>query len=191
MDRISGLIVCVTAFVMFAGCAHAPVQSKEVYKQDAFVDGKIISSTQADDKASQHEVVFAVLEFENNSGQPDWNYMQAGIPDIISADLSTNSDYKVVERKKMQEIISEMKLGMQGYTDAATAQQIGKLTGANVLVFGSVTKFDTKIIITTRMVKVETGDIIGSIIEKGNKVSQLPDMCSSIANKVCGKLVER
>jgi len=59
--------------------------------------------------------------------------------------------------EELQSLLEEMSLGQSGILDESSAQQVGKLLGAQALVFGSfIHNFDNKIRIDARMVEVET-----------------------------------
>jgi len=52
----------------------------------------------------------AVLSFKNNSPNKNWNYMESAVAEIFTSNLVGNSDFKVVEREKLNKILTEQKL---------------------------------------------------------------------------------
>lgn len=108
--------------------------------------------------ASQRTV--GVLYLENNSvaDKASLDPLQKGLTDMLITELSKIEGLKVVERVKLQALVDELHLGLSGMVDPATAQQIGKLLGAQTLVMGGFIKgFDGKLRIDVRLVDVETG----------------------------------
>ena len=112
----------------------------------------------------------AVLYFENNSlyDREKLDPLRKGLADMFITELSKVSAFKVVERAQLQQILEEMKLGQSGMLDARTAVQVGKLLGAQHLVFGSFMQLNKKQIrIDIRIVDVETGLTIKAEQESG------------------------
>jgi TolB-like protein len=108
--------------------------------------------------ASQRTV--AVLYLENNSvaDRASLDPLEKGLTDMLITELSKIEGLKVVERARLQALVDELHLGLSGMVDSATAQQIGKLLGAQTLVMGGFVKgFDGKLRIDVRLVDVETG----------------------------------
>ena len=79
----------------------------------------------------------------------DWD-IGRGITDILVTQLVKDGTYSVVERNRLDAVLSEQKLGMSGVVDAATAAQIGRVLGVSAVIVGSITKFslDTRTIDT-------------------------------------------
>ena len=81
----------------------------------------------------------AVLYFENNSlaKRDEMEPLRKGLADMFITEFSKIDQFKVVERSRLEQLIQEMQLGQSGMLDSRTAQQVGKLLGAQNLVFGS------------------------------------------------------
>lgn len=83
----------------------------------------------------------AVFEFEPPSNAPD-----AG--SIFANNLTTflfksaTRDIKILERKNLQSILEEMKLGQIGVVSSKTAKEMGRVYGIDVAVMGSVLRYN-------------------------------------------------
>ena len=113
----------------------------------------------------------AIMEFDNYSVgkyQEELGYITKGLADFFETDFAAASDLKVVERDKIDFILKEIELSQSGKVSAASAVQVGKLLGAQLMVFGSITQLDAR---DTRMlikvVKVETSEIIATVTKEG------------------------
>ena len=60
----------------------------------------------------------------------------------LITELTQSGVVSVVERDKMNKLMDETKLSQQDLTSAGSAQQIGKLLGADYMVFGSITRLE-------------------------------------------------
>lgn len=65
-----------------------------------------------------------------------------GISDLITNALVKNGTYIVIERSRIQEILKEQNLGASGRIEATTAAQIGRALGADILIIGTVNRFN-------------------------------------------------
>lgn len=92
----------------------------------------------------------AVLDFEYGTIRDrwwpgDWD-IGKGISDMMVTQLVKDGSFSVIERKQLEKVLSEQKLGASGLLDASTAAQIGKILGVKYVILGSITQFgiDTK-----------------------------------------------
>jgi curli biogenesis system outer membrane secretion channel CsgG len=87
--------------------------------------------------------VVAVAEFKNESGAGWW---RGGVgwelSGMLSNELAATGDFKVVERSKLEDVLSEQNLAASGRVSAGTGAKIGKLTGAQYLIAGTVTAYE-------------------------------------------------
>lgn len=74
---------------------------------------------------------------------------------------------KVVERKRIKKILEELKLNVSGLVDSDKAIEIGRILGAQYLVFGSILGYKKDLIATARIINVETTETIIATNVKG------------------------
>lgn len=153
-------------------------------KPGALTQGKVEVTTETQLGPHWMEVTMAILDFQNNSPHEDWNYIRATLPDLMAVYFAGKADFKVVERQRLRQVMEELKLGVTGMVDPQTAQRIGKLLGANVVVLGSFTELGNKIILTTRLVKVQTGEVVGGAVEEGNDIVDLRVLVERTSSKI-------
>src|SRR5215468_915268 len=79
--------------------------------------------------------VVGVAEFTNQSGAAWW---RGGVgwelSGMLSNELSSSGDFRVVERNKLQNVLEEQNLAASGRVAKGTGAKIGKLTGAQYLI---------------------------------------------------------
>jgi curli biogenesis system outer membrane secretion channel CsgG len=84
-----------------------------------------------------------VAEFKNESAAGWW---RGGVgwelSGMLSNELSSNGDFRVVERSKLQNVLEEQNLAASGRVRAGTGAKMGQVTGADYLVFGTVTSYE-------------------------------------------------
>ena len=105
----------------------------------------------------------AIMYFNNNvftKDARDYDGLIKGLPDFLITEMSANPDIRVIERDQVQKLIDEQKLVGAGQVDRETAVKVGKLLGAQHMIFGGFMA-DPKgnFRIDARAVNVETGAI--------------------------------
>src|SRR5215813_4577923 len=84
-----------------------------------------------------------VAEFTNQSGAAWW---RGGVgwelSGMLSNELASSGTFHVVERQKLEKVLEEQNLGASGRVAPGQGAKIGKLTGAQYLVFGTVSAYE-------------------------------------------------
>lgn len=131
-----------------------------------------------------------VLDFDNNSlaDRQRLEALRQGLAQMFSSELGQLQALRLVERANLHRLIEEMKLGQAGMIDDKSAQQVGKLAGAQYLLLGSFIYLPGgKLRVDTRVVEVETGRILKAGEETG-KENQLFDMVKALNKKLVKEL---
>lgn len=92
--------------------------------------------------ASDTSITIAVMPFQFTGSQ--WSGVRVGqqITGLVTDSIVNRGDFLVVERDLIQEVIGEQDFGQSGRLDPSRAAEIGRLLGADVLLFGTVTRFE-------------------------------------------------
>jgi TolB-like protein len=125
----------------------------------------------------------AILYFDNYTGQADYDPLGRGIASMMISDLSVVKEIQLVEREKMQELIKEIDMQRTKYFDSTTSVRVGKLLGAEYVVVGAFAAVDPKMRIDTRVVRVETGEIVKTAQVTGDQ-DKFFDLQQDLANKL-------
>jgi curli biogenesis system outer membrane secretion channel CsgG len=93
--------------------------------------------------SSDGRPIVAVAEFKNETNAGWWSGgVGSDLAGLLSNELSNTGSFQVVERQKLQSVMEEQNLMASGRAKLSEAAQIGKLTGAEYLVTGTVTSFE-------------------------------------------------
>ena len=109
--------------------------------------------------AGKKNPTLAVLDFENIARTRELDWLGTGIGETLITDLSRIREVTVIERKRLNDAVKELKFGRSQYVDPGSAQKIGKLLGADYMVVGGYQPFESDLRLTARLVEVETGKI--------------------------------
>ncbi|MGQ0798926.1 MAG: CsgG/HfaB family protein [Pseudomarimonas sp.] len=92
---------------------------------------------------AQDKPTIGVIEFKNESGAGWWSggvgWELAG---MLSNELAATNAFRIVERSKLESVLAEQNLAASGRVSAQSGAQMGKLTGAQYLVAGTVTAYE-------------------------------------------------
>jgi TolB-like protein len=106
----------------------------------------------------------AVLPFEDGGSygqdQEDFEALTIGIQQMLITEFAANSGLRVVDRGRINELLSEQDLGASGRVDAGTAAQIGQVVGARYMVMGGFVDFYGDMRIDIRIVNTETSEVV-------------------------------
>jgi curli biogenesis system outer membrane secretion channel CsgG len=90
--------------------------------------------------------VIGVAEFKNTSGAAWWRGgMGWDLAGLVVSELSSSGEFRVVERQQLERVLNEQNLGASGRIRRGTAAKIGKITGAQYLVMGTVTSYEESV----------------------------------------------
>jgi len=99
----------------------------------------LIASSLAEEKPR-----IGIIRFTNSTHAGWWHGTATGenLQDMLIAELASTKKFAVLERKELNAVISEQKLGESGLVRKETAPGIGKITGARYLVAATVSAFE-------------------------------------------------
>lgn len=80
----------------------------------------------------------AVVDFDGSQLPEDIAPISKGLAEFTAIDLAKVSDLRVVDRQKMDAIMSELKLGASEYADPNFAPRMGRLVGSRQIITGTV-----------------------------------------------------
>lgn len=99
----------------------------------------------------------AVLDFESEN--PQIKATAKHVTELLTAKLSTDPNLVLVERQRLNEVLSEIEFGISGTVQPDTAATIGRLIGAKALVSGRVFSSGEDLVVVARMIGTETGRV--------------------------------
>ncbi len=85
---------------------------------------------------------------------------------------------RVVDRQNIAKIVQEYEFQAGDLTDETTAVEIGKLSGADIIVIGSISYVGNIYYLNIKLISVETAEIIGSSIADAENTTEFFDMCN-------------
>lgn len=168
-------VVMLALLVLFSGCAGVPKEEIKVKEETAAVVDHVPKT-------------MAILPFENNSvTDPDkFAPLSKGLSAMLITDLkNSGTSLKLIEREKIQSLLKEVALSQSGSVDQATAVKAGKMLGAQSIVFGSFMVLGNKVRMDTRIIKVETSEVM-----MAESITGESDAFMNLAMELAGKIAK-
>jgi TolB-like protein len=104
----------------------------------------------------------AVMPFSYSGTNAEIQPLTRGLAQLVVTDLAKSRQIRVLERERMQAILSEMRLADSGLTDSGTALRGGRLLRAARVVQGTIVEVGPALRVDAAVVDVATAGVAGS-----------------------------
>ncbi|MBN9521194.1 hypothetical protein J0H58_22185 [bacterium] len=135
----------------------------------------------------------ALLGFEERGAKD----VATKVTDLLFAKLANKPEFYLVDRGDLRKVLDEQQLSLSGAVKADEAVKVGQLTGAKVLVTGSVVQVEKRLYLIAKVIGTETGRVVGASVEGavsddlGGLAGKLADAVDAAVVKNGDKLVPR
>ena len=133
--------------------------------------------------AEYRKIKVAVLDFQQQG-----RFETAGIGRIAAEWLTTGlvetGRFEIIERRLLQQIVDEQKMGVSGLLDPSSASRIGRLLGVKTVVTGTIQHYENTFELDVRLINVETGAIVTADRVKAGSASGLRNMVNRITTRI-------
>jgi len=124
-------------------------------------------------------LLIAAMNFENASGDAENDALVKPVYARLINELEETKKFRIIERKRLESVMSELNLGMTGLIDSGKMKEIGKLLGADAVLLGELSSVKysrskqslfimwtegekTSVSMNARLVNTETGELLAS-----------------------------
>jgi TolB-like protein len=123
----------------------------------------------------------AILPFEERGA--DVRELGGKVTDLLFAELVAKPGLFLVDRADVGKVLQEQELNLSGAVNPNEALRVGQLTGAKILVTGSVLQVDSTLYLTAKVIGTETGRVVGDSV-KGQPKDDLGTLAMQLADKL-------
>lgn len=113
------------------------------------------------------QMTVGVIPFNNLTRSEELAWFGEGIAQKIGAELAKNPSLEPVGKEKIERALMGIGFNKEESMDVKRAADVGMLVGAAVIIYGDYQKFADKMQITAHIIKVSTGNVLGTISKKG------------------------
>lgn len=130
----------------------------------------------------------AILPFqERGSGVRGYG---AQVSDLLFASLVVSPNLMLVDRAELGKLLEEHQLNLSGMVNPSQATQVGQLTGAKILITGSVMEIGKNVVLIAKIMGTETSRVLGESA-RGRTSDELAPLVEQLAGKVAKVLEAR
>lgn len=173
MDREAsvGLIGMLVSFIVgaLALSAVSAVDLKEGVEQLAVQLGKSVPEGRT--------LRVAVTDFADLQGVI--SDLGRYIAERLTTRLSAQTQkFRVIERRRLGQVLGELRFSMSDLVDSNKAKQLGKMLGVEAIVVGTVSDLGNVVDIDARIIEIETNNILPGVtvaISKDDTVRHMPE----------------
>ncbi len=147
----------------------------------AMLIGLCLCSWSAEEEKTLMVPTTAVLAFESRDPNPRNNELGRSVADLLTEQLG-NADIEMVERAELDKILTELQLSSVGLVDSESQNKLGRLTGAKILITGSLLKVDGKSYLTAKIIGTETSKVRAASVSSATAdyLDQVPELAKKI-----------
>jgi len=150
------------------------------------------SLIRAQDKTNESEVIgngniYPVAIFPFAERNSTLKGMGNQVSDLLFAGLIENPNLWLVEREEMKKILNEAELNLSGMVNPNQVIKIGQLTGAKIIITGSVFKVKNKTYIVAKVIGTETSRVLGKSVKGNENIDKLAEKLSKAVSKLIMK----
>ena len=135
--------------------------------------------------AKQQKQKIAVLPFRELEGQP--TVLGTYLAEELVTNLFQLGNFEIVERQLLDKVLGELKVEQSGAIDPSTAKEIGRVTGVDAIVTGSITDLQSFVGVNCRLIDTTTGKIFGAAqtkITKDDDVKKIRDFVFKAPSRI-------
>jgi TolB-like protein len=155
----------------------------------ALLAGFVLAGTAiAQETAAPRVYPAAVFPFQER-GQEVAGYGQQ-VSDLLFALLAVDPELYLVDRADMKEMLDEAELSLSAMVTPGQATQVGQLTGAKIIVTGSVMAVGRRTYVVAKIIGTETTRVLGASV-KGGPEDDIDVLVEQLAEKVAETIRER
>lgn len=139
----------------------------------------------------------AIPDFQVQGDRFEYGDMGGIVAEWMTIALVREGRFEIIERRMLAKLLEEQKLGLAGVVDSATASEVGKVIGVQMLITGTIVNLSGNVSINARIINVENAEIIAAEDAIGDTKGNLMGLVAELTQKIVrafpieGYVVER
>lgn len=149
-------VLCIVVLLATSACSSTPEgEAKRTNPLDASVEELTAQITAGMTAVGKQRL--AIFDFTTVEGEK--MLLGALLREELIARFFTTRHFTVVERRKIEEALTEQGFQASNVVDDTTAIRLGKVLGVDVIVIGTIADFGETYRVHGRLLAVETGEV--------------------------------
>jgi len=123
----------------------------------------------------------AIFAFQERGA--DVKGLGSQVADLVFASLVVDPNMYLVDREDMAKILQEQELSVSGLVNPSEAVQVGQLTGAKLILTGSVIQAGDKLVLVAKIIGTETSRVAGASV-KGQIDQDIDELAEELSAEI-------
>ena len=124
----------------------------------------------------------AVLPFSSRGARDQNEAAGSSVAELLTVEMMGQEGVELVERAELEKILTELHLSATGLIAPESRLKIGQLTGARILITGSVFSSGGKNFVIAKVIGTETGRVLAAASSGNADPPELvPELCGKVA----------
>jgi TolB-like protein/predicted Ser/Thr protein kinase len=115
-----------------------------------------------------------VAFFENNSGDPESDWLSRGLPEMLTTDLSRSDELEVIATQRLYDLL-EMSGQQEAQLDRSTTAELARWAGADVVISGSVFRMGEQYRLDAQAHDTASGTVLVAHKVEGTELFRMVD----------------
>jgi TolB-like protein len=153
-----------------------------------FVGATLLLASARTLAAAENVYPAAILPFQERGAEV--HSLGSQVTDLLFVSLVANPKIYLVDREDLDKVLKEQELNLSGLIKPSEATRVGQITGAKVLITGSVLQVDNKMYLVAKIIGTETTRVVGASVS-GSVRDNLDGLVKQLAEQVAKTIEER
>lgn len=143
--------------------------------------------TQQPVQEQEYKPFIAVFPFEDTNARTEQSKLGQTLTEMLITAFIQTDKFNVMERVQLEKLLKEQSLSQTGAIDTETAVEVGRLSGLEGVIVGSISQLKSAIEADARLIDVETGKALTAANANVNSVDSMRGLASSLAQQLSAK----
>jgi eukaryotic-like serine/threonine-protein kinase len=153
-----------SAVLMIAAAAALPVLA-------VFLGKALFKQTPA--APPENRLKMAVISFENQTGDPAYDYLQEAIPNLLITSLEQSKLYRIISWERLRDLLKQSGREDQRVIDSDLGIELCQMDGVEAIVRGSFVKAGDTFVTDAKILDVKTRNILKTVNSRGQGVDSI------------------
>jgi hypothetical protein len=143
-----------------------------------------------DDDEKKPTAVYPAAIFTFEERGRETKDLGAQVSDLLFANLAAEPAIYLVDRADLKKILEEQELNLSGLVNPAESTRVGQLTGAKLIITGSVLQVQDNLYLIAKIIGTETSRVVGASA-KGSVRDELDGLVTKLAAEITKAVNDR
>lgn len=118
-------------------------------------------------------ISMGVIHFENQTGDPAYDYLQEAIPNLLITSLEQSKSFQVTSWERLRDLLEQMGRQDVRKIDRNLGFELCQMDGIQVIIVGTFTKAENVFVTDVKVLDVETKSLLKSVSSRGEGVDSI------------------